>query len=79
MYFVIVIDSRHHGHAAYFDQTQPTVLKSRRTEATEWAELTDAQTACKDLQAGLRPFQKASVQHDELHFSLAHDEHGRKL
>ena len=44
MYFVIVIDSRHHGHAAYFDQTEPTVLKNLRTEATEWAELTDAQT-----------------------------------
>ena len=79
MYFVIVIDSQHHGQATYFDQTQPTVLKNRRTEATEWAELTDAQAACNDLQAGLPPFQKASVQHDELHFSLTHDEPGRKL
>jgi hypothetical protein len=27
MYFVIVIDSRRPGHATYFDQTEPTVLK----------------------------------------------------
>ena len=79
MYFVIVIDSRHHGQAAYFDQTEPTVLKNLRTEATEWAELTDARTACNELQAGLPAFQKASVQHDELHFSLTHDDHGWRL
>ena len=79
MYFVIVIDSRHHGYGAYFDQTEPTVLKNLRTEATEWAELTGAQAACNQLQASLPPFQKASVHHDELHFSLTHDDHGRKL
>jgi hypothetical protein len=79
MYFVIVIDRRHHGHATYFDQTEPIVLKNRRTEATEWAELTLAQAACNKLQASLPAFQKASVQHDELHFSLTHDDHGRKL
>jgi len=45
MYFVIVIDSRRPGHAAYFDQTEPTVLKNLRTEATEWAEFTAAQEA----------------------------------
>ncbi len=66
MYFVIVIDSRHHGHAAYFNQTEPTVLKKLRTEATEWAEFADAQKACNELQANLPPFQKASVHHDEL-------------
>jgi len=79
MYFVIVIDSRHHGHAVYFDQTEPSVLKNRRTEATEWAELTGAQAACNGLQPSLPLFQKASVGHDELHFSLTHDDHGRKL
>lgn len=79
MYFVIVIDSRHHGQAVYFDQTEPAVLKTLRTEATEWAELMEARTACNELQAGLPTFQKASVQHDELHFSLIHDDHGRRL
>jgi hypothetical protein len=79
MYFVIVIDSRHHGQAVYFDQTEPTVLKNLRTEATEWAEFTVAQAACNQLQAGLAPFRRASVHHDELHFSLIHDEHGRRL
>ena len=77
MYFVIVIDSRHHSQAAYFDQAEPTVLKNLRTEATEWAEFTEAQEACYQLQAKLPPFQTASVHHDELHFSLAHDDHHR--
>ena len=77
MYFLIVIDSRHHGHAAFFDQTEPTILKNLRTEATEWAEFTEAQEACRQLQASLPPFQTASVHHDELHFSLTHDEHHR--
>jgi hypothetical protein len=77
MYFVIVIDSRHPGHAAYFDRTEPTVLKNLRTEATEWAEFTDAQATCNELQASLPPFQTASVQHDELHFSLTHDNYRR--
>ena len=77
MYFVIVIDSRRPGHAAYFDQSEPTVLKDLRTEATEWAEFTDAQKACNELQANLLPFQTASVHHDELHFSLSHDDHHR--
>lgn len=77
MYFVIVIDSRQHGHTAYFDQMDPTVLKNLRTEATEWAEFTHAQKACNELQANLPPFQRASVQHDELHFSLTHDDHRR--
>jgi hypothetical protein len=77
VYFVIVINSRQHGHTAYFDQMDPTVLKNLRTEATEWAEFTDAQKACNQLQANLPPFQRASVQHDELHFSLTHDDHRR--
>jgi hypothetical protein len=77
MYFVIVIDSRRPGHATYFDQAEPTVLKSLRTEATEWAEFTGAQEACKELQANLPAFQTASVHHDELHFSLTHDDYHR--
>ncbi len=75
MYFVIVIDSRHHGDAAYFDQAAPGVLKNLRTEATERAEFAEAQEACNKLQANLPPFQTASVHHDELHFSLTHDDH----
>ena len=77
MYFVIVIDSRHHGHRAYFNQADPTALKNLRTDATEWAELTDALKACNELQASLPSFQRASVQHDELHFSPTHDDHHR--
>jgi hypothetical protein len=77
MYFVIVIDRRHHGHATYFDQAEPTVLKNLRTEATEWAEFMQAQQACNQLRSNLAPFQTASVHHDELHFSLTHDDHHR--
>jgi hypothetical protein len=77
MYFVIVIDKHHHGHIAYFDQTAPSVFKNLRTEATEWAEFTEAQEACKKLQTDLPPFRTACVHHDELHFSLTHDGHHR--
>jgi hypothetical protein len=68
MYFVIVIDREHHGRAAYFDETEPTLLKNRRIEATEWAEYTAAQQACHELQISLPPFQLASVRHDWLSF-----------
>lgn len=77
MYFVIVVDSRHRGHTAYFNQTAPSVLKDLRTEATEWPELTGAQKACNELQANLPPFQRAAVHHDELHFSVIHDGYHR--
>ena len=77
MYFVVVIDGRHQGRIAYFSETEPTVLKGLRTEATEWAGFTDAQKACNDLQGNLPTFQKASVRHDELHFSLTHDDYHR--
>ena len=66
MYFVIVIDGQRRGRAAYFDRAAPTMLKNRRTEATEWVQYAAAEQARDELQIKLPPFHLASVRRDGL-------------